>query len=52
MDIGNQPSNTLNKVIENPFMHMDVTSIDAVSISHVHQDHIGNCIRLVTAGYT
>ena len=51
MDIGNQPSNTDPTQINNPFEHMDVNSFDVVFISHVHQDHIGNCLRLVKAGY-
>lgn len=51
MDIGNQPSNAAAAAIDNPFMHMDVNSFDIAFVSHVHQDHIGNCIRLVKAGY-
>ena len=51
MDIGNQPSNAAATAMDNPFTHMDVNSFDLAFISHVHQDHIGNCIRLVKAGY-
>lgn len=51
MDIGNQPSNAAATQIQNPFEKMDVDAIDLTCISHVHQDHIGNCIRLVKAGY-
>lgn len=51
MDIGNQPSNAAATAMDNPFMHMDVNSFDLAFISHVHQDHIGNCIRLVKAWY-
>jgi hypothetical protein len=51
MDIGNQPTNADPTVMHNPFEHMDVNSFDIAFISHVHQDHIGNCIRLVKAGY-
>ena len=51
MDIGNQPSNAAATAMDNPFSHMDVNAIDVAFVSHVHQDHIGNCIRLVKAGY-
>jgi hypothetical protein len=51
MDIGNQPSNVAATAMDNPFLHMDVNAIDITFVSHVHQDHIGNCIRLVKAGY-
>lgn len=51
MDIGNQPSNAAATQMQNPFEHMDVENIDVTFVSHVHQDHIGNCLRLVKAGY-
>lgn len=51
LDIGSHPSNVANTQITNPFESMDIESINAVLISHVHQDHIGNCIQLVKAGY-
>ncbi len=51
MDIGNQPSNAAATQMQNPFEHMDVDNIDITFVSHVHQDHIGNCLRLVKAGY-
>lgn len=51
MDIGNQPTNADPTVMHNPFEHIDVNSFDIAFVSHVHQDHIGNCIRLVKAGY-
>jgi len=51
LDIGNQPSNAGASQMQNPFEHFDVGSLDLAFVSHVHQDHIGNCIRLVKAGY-
>ncbi len=51
LDIGSHPTNVANTQLQNPFEKMDVKSIDAVFISHVHQDHIWNCIQLVKAGY-
>lgn len=51
LDIGSHPKNVDPTQISNPFENMDVNSINAVVISHVHQDHVWNCVRLVKAGY-
>jgi len=51
LDIGNQPSNAGASQMQNPFRHFDIASLHLAFISHTHQDHIGNCIRLVQAGY-
>lgn len=51
LDMGARPSNTFDKTIENPLIDIDVPTLDALFISHVHQDHIGSVIRLVKAGY-
>ncbi len=51
LDMGARPSNTFDKSVENPLIDIDIPTLDALFISHVHQDHIGSVIRLVKAGY-
>lgn len=51
LDMGARPSNTFDKTIENPLIDIDIPTLDALFISHVHQDHVGSVIRLVKAGY-
>lgn len=40
-----------DKSVENPLIDIDIDNLDAVFISHVHQDHVGSLIRLVKYGY-
>lgn len=40
-----------DKSVENPLINIDIENLDAVFISHVHQDHVGSLIRLVKHGY-
>ncbi len=51
LDMGARPSNMFDKSVENPLINIDIKNLDAVFISHVHQDHVGSLIRLVKAGY-
>ena len=51
LDMGARPSNTFDRSIENPLVDVDIDTLDALFISHVHQDHVGSVIRLVKAGY-
>ena len=51
LDMGARPSNMFDKSVENPLINIDIKNLDAVFISHTHQDHVGSLIRLVKAGY-
>ena len=51
LDMGSRPSNMFDKSVENPLINIDINNLDAVFISHVHQDHVGSLIRLVKTGY-
>ncbi len=51
LDMGARPSNMFDKSVENPLVDIDIPTLDAAFISHVHQDHVGSLIRLTKAGY-
>lgn len=51
LDMGARPSNMFDKSVENPLIDIDIPTLDATFISHVHQDHVGSLIRLTKAGY-